>query len=275
MTPLDLVKCRKQVNPTLYKSNGEAWKTIARTEGGIRGVYTGWSPTFIGYSFQGAGKYGLYEVFKKFYGDLVGEENAYKYRTYVYMAGSASAEIMADILLCPWEAIKVRMQTTIPPFATGVVDGWNKVTSTEGVGGLYKGLGALWARQIPYTVIKFVLFERVVEAIYKTLPKKKEEYNGLQQTGVAFLGGYIAGIGCAIVSHPADVMVSKLNANKNANEGAMTAIGRIYGEIGFRGLWGGLGLRIVMIGTLTGLQWMIYDSFKVFCGLPTTGGAKK
>ena len=29
----------------------------------------------------------------------------------------------------------------------------------------------------------------------------------------------------------------------------------------------------VMIGTLTGLQWMIYDSFKIFMGLPTTGGA--
>jgi len=29
-----------------------------------------------------------------------------------------------------------------------------------------------------------------------------------------------------------------------------------------------------MIGTLTGLQWMIYDSFKIFMGLPTTGGPK-
>ena len=27
-----------------------------------------------------------------------------------------------------------------------------------------------------------------------------------------------------------------------------------------------------MIGTLTGAQWMIYDSFKIFMGLPTTGG---
>ena len=30
---------------------------------------------------------------------------------------------------------------------------------------------------------------------------------------------------------------------------------------------------IVMIGTLTGLQWMIYDSFKIFMGLPTTGSS--
>ena len=36
----------------------------------------------------------------------------------------------------------------------------------------------------------------------------------------------------------------------------------------------GLPLRIVMIGTLTGLQWGIYDAFKVSVGLPTTGSKK-
>jgi solute carrier family 25 (mitochondrial phosphate transporter), member 3 len=33
----------------------------------------------------------------------------------------------------------------------------------------------------------------------------------------------------------------------------------------------GLGLRIIMVGTLTGLQWGIYDAYKVYVGLPTTG----
>ena len=35
----------------------------------------------------------------------------------------------------------------------------------------------------------------------------------------------------------------------------------------------GLPLRILMVGTLTGLQWGIYDAFKVYSGLPTTGAA--
>ncbi|KAI7962877.1 hypothetical protein MJO28_000971 [Puccinia striiformis f. sp. tritici] len=46
------------------------------------------------------------------------------------------------------------------------------------------------------------------------------------------------------------------------------------GEIGFGGLWAGLGTRIVMIGTLTALQWLIYDYVKVAFGLPTTGSAE-
>jgi len=36
----------------------------------------------------------------------------------------------------------------------------------------------------------------------------------------------------------------------------------------------GLGTRILMIGTLTGLQWLIYDSFKASVGLDTTGSSK-
>jgi solute carrier family 25 phosphate transporter 3 len=121
-------------------------------------------------------------------------------------------------------------------------------------------------------MVKFATFEETVSQIYKYLGRPKDSYNTLQQTGVSFLGGYIAGIGCAVVSHPADVMVSKLNSERAEGESAASAMSRIYGKIGFRGLWTGLPVRIAMIGTLTAFQWLIYDSFKVTMGLPTTGG---
>jgi solute carrier family 25 phosphate transporter 3 len=121
-------------------------------------------------------------------------------------------------------------------------------------------------------MVKFATFESAVGQIYKTLGKPKDSYSGLQQTGVSFLGGYIAGIGAATVSHPADVLVSKLNAERAEGESAVAAVGRVYGKIGFKGLWNGLPTRIFMIGTLTAAQWLIYDSFKVYLGLPTTGG---
>lgn len=94
-------------------------------------------------------------------------------------------------------------------------------------------------------MVKFATFEETVNLIYKTLGKPKSEYSSLQQTGVSFLGGYIAGIGAAVVSHPADVMVSKLNSDRKAGESALKALARIYGNIGFIGLWNGLPVRIV------------------------------
>lgn len=268
VTPLDLVKCRRQVNERLYRSNVEAWKMIGKKEG-LRGIFFGWSPTFVGYSLQGGGKYGFYEVFKYIYGEKLFPGSS---QTVVFLAASASAEFLADIALCPLEAIKVRMQTTLPPFAPNLRSAWQKVVATEGYAGLYKGLYPLWARQIPYTMVKFATFENTVAAIYNWIGRPKSSLNTVQQTGVSFLGGYIAGVGCAVISHPADVMVSKLNSERRAGEGAGQALGRIYGRIGFGGLWNGLPVRIFMIGTLTAFQWLIYDSFKVALGLPTTGG---
>jgi solute carrier family 25 phosphate transporter 3 len=135
-------------------------------------------------------------------------------QTVVFLAASASAEFIADVFLCPLEALKVRMQTTLPPFAKNAREGWGKIVAREGYAGLYKGLVPLWGRQIPYTMVKFATFETTVSAIYGYLGRPKESFTGLQQTGVSFLGGYIAGVGCAVVSHPADVMVSKLNADR-------------------------------------------------------------
>lgn len=270
VTPLDLVKCRRQVDASIYKSNVDGWKQIIKTKGDS--VFTGVGATFIGYSLQGAGKYGFYEYFKKTFGDAVGPEKFATYKTPVYLAASASAEFLADIMLCPFETIKVKTQTSIPPYASNVFDGFNKIVKSDGFGGLYKGIGPLWARQIPYTMVKFSSFEKCVELIYQYLGKPASAYTSLQQTGVSFVGGYIAGIACAVISHPADVMVSKISTSGKKNESLGPALKRIYGEIGFMGVWNGLPMRILMVGTLTGFQWLIYDSFKVYVGLPTTGG---
>lgn len=122
-------------------------------------------------------------------------------------------------------------------------------------------------------MMKFSAFERTVEAIYKyALSKPKSEYNKMEQLGVTFVAGYWAGIFCAVVSHPADTVVSKLNNQSKGS--ANPGIGGILKELGFRGIWRGLGARIVMVGTLTALQWFIYDTFKVYVGLPTSGSTE-
>ena len=51
ITPLDLVKCRLQVNKEKYGNLGKGFKvTIA--DAGARGLVLGWAPTAIGYSMQ-------------------------------------------------------------------------------------------------------------------------------------------------------------------------------------------------------------------------------
>ncbi|CAF0932830.1 unnamed protein product [Brachionus calyciflorus] len=261
VVPLDLVKCRIQVDPAKYKNIVNGFRLTVAEEG-ARGLAKGWAPTLIGYSVQGLGKFGFYEAFKILYGNMLGEENAYLWRTSLYLASSASAEFFADIGLAPLEAVKVRIQTK-PGFASSLREGFPKLYKEEGLSGFYKGLAPLWMRQIPYTMMKFACFEKTVELLYKhVVPKPRDQCTKGEQLLVTFAAGYIAGVFCAVVSHPADTVVSKLN-----NEKGLTA-GEAVKRIGFAGLWKGLGPRIIMIGTLTALQWFIYDTFKVVMGIP-------
>jgi solute carrier family 25 phosphate transporter 3 len=180
----------------------------------------------------------------------------------LYLAASASAEFFADIGLAPFEAVKVRIQTN-PGFANTLREGFPKIMREEGLGGFYKGLVPLWGRQIPYTMVKFACFERTVEALYQyVVPKPREQCSKAEQLTVTFAAGYIAGVFCAVVSHPADTIVSKLNNEKGLTVGAAVK------RVGFGGLWKGLGPRIIMVGTLTALQWFIYDTVKVVLDLP-------
>jgi len=174
IVPLDLVKCRIQVDPAKYKGIFNGFKVSVADEG-MRGLAKGWAPTLIGYSMQGLCKFGFYEVFKNVYADLMGEENAFLYRTTLYLAASASAEFFADIALAPMEACKVRIQTQ-PGFANTLREAFPKMKEAEGMSAFYKGLVPLWMRQIPYTMMKFACFERTVEAIYRfVVPKPRAE----------------------------------------------------------------------------------------------------
>lgn len=268
IVPLDLVKCRMQTNPEVYPSIGAGFRQVVK-ESGTFGLSLGWLPTLIGYSMQGLCKFGFYEIFKDLYSDVVGEENAHEYRTFVYLIASASAEVIADVALCPMEAVKVRMQTSdFGIFPTTLGPAVSQIRNLEGMNGFYKGITPLWGRQVPYTMVKFAAFERTVEAFYKYIfTGPKEDYSRPTQLSITFASGYIAGVFCAIVSHPADTIVSKLNKNANAS------IGQIISEMGIVQLaTKGLGARIIMIGTLTGLQWWIYDTFKSLMGFKTSGG---
>jgi len=263
VTPLDLVKCRLQVNKEKYKNVGTGFK-ITVAESGAKGLFLGWAPTAIGYSMQGICKFGFYEFFKNTYSGIIGEENTFLYRTSLYLVASASAEFFADIALSPMESCKVRIQTSaIGTFPTTLREALPKIYAAEGINGFYKSLVPLWGRQIPYTMMKFACFERTVEALYaNVVPKPRAECSKGEQLVVTFAAGYIAGVFCAIVSHPADTVVSYMNKE------AGSSIGSSVKALGFKGLWAGLGPRIIMIGTLTALQWFIYDGVKVTLGIP-------
>uniref|UniRef100_A0A8C6QWU5 Solute carrier family 25 member 3 n=1 Tax=Nannospalax galili TaxID=1026970 RepID=A0A8C6QWU5_NANGA len=242
LVPWDLVKYRLEVDPPKYKGIFNGF-SVTLKEDGVRSLAKGWVPTFIGYCMQGLCKFGFYEVFKVLYSNKLGE-NTYVWRT-------SLAEFFADIILASLEAVKVRIQTQ-PGYANTLREAVPKMYK-EVLNAFCKGVAPPRMRQTPYTTMKFACLERTVEALYKFVS---------EQLVVTFVAGYIAGVFCAIVSHPSDSVVAVLNKEKDSSAS------QVLQRLGFKGVWKGLFARIIMTGTLTAPQWFICNSVKVCFRLP-------
>ncbi|KAH6608182.1 hypothetical protein Trco_004495 [Trichoderma cornu-damae] len=264
LTPVDVVKTRIQLDPVTYNRGFiGGFRQVIQNEG-AGALLTGAGPTFAGYFLQGALKFGGYEFFKSQFITGLGPEAASNNRTAVYLASAGAAEFFADIALCPLEATRIRLVSE-PTYANGLIGGFSKMLKNEGVGAFYAGFGPILFKQIPYTMSKFVVFEKVSEAIYRQFPK--ESLSDGMQTTVNLGSGLIAGFAAAFVSQPADTMLSKINKTKGLpGEGTTSRLIKIGRELGLRGSFAGLGARLFMVGTLTAGQFAIYGDLKKALG---------
>ncbi|KAG9295120.1 hypothetical protein G9A89_006101 [Geosiphon pyriformis] len=266
LTPVDVVKTRMQLDSAVYnKGMLDATRQIIRNEGPAA-LATGFGPTFLGYFLQGAFKFGGYELWKKTIIEAVGVETATANRTIVYLGAAGIAEFFADIVLCPLEATRIRLVSQ-PTFASGLASGFARLYREEGIiRGFYSGFGPILFKQIPYTMTKFAVYEKAVEVIYNTIPTPKSELSVSTNTAINLGAGLISGLAAAVVSQPADTLLSKINKQKGAEGSIASRLIVLAKELGPRGLFLGLGARLVMVGTLTAGQFAIYGDIKRLLG---------
>jgi len=201
------------------------------------------------------------EFFKVNIATRVGERKAWEQRTNIYLASAAMAEFIADLFLCPLEAVRIR-SVSDPTFPKGLGAGMGRMLATDGFLGFYAGLGPILFKQVPYTMAKFAVQGKAAEAIYKAANTTPDKSSKSYNITVSLGSGVVAGVVAAIISHPADTLLSKINKKGAGGEGSTTTrLLRIAKETGFVKLCTtGLAARCVMIGTLTAGQFGIFDS---------------
>uniref|UniRef100_A0A7R9ZCZ5 Mitochondrial phosphate carrier protein n=1 Tax=Pseudictyota dubia TaxID=2749911 RepID=A0A7R9ZCZ5_9STRA len=261
LTPVDVVKTRVQLDPVKYNQGliGGFRQIVA--EEGAMALTTGLGATAAGYFVQGWFKFGGVEFFKIKTVEAIGEEKAWNNKTSIYLGAAAGAEFIADLFLCPLEAVRIR-SVSDPEFCDGLADGFVKMAKAEGVGGFYAGLLPILGKQIPYTMAKFAVQGSVADGMYASLGKTPAEMSSGSNLGISLASGVVAGVAAAIISHPADTLLSKVNKAGAGGDGPMmTRLMNIAKEVGFMNLCTvGLLPRCVMIGTLTAGQFGIFDT---------------
>jgi len=248
-----------------------AFRTISAKEG-AGALLTGFGPTALGYALQGAFKFGGYEFWKKTAIEYIGVDKARENRQAIYLGSSAIAEFFADVALCPLEATRIRLVSQ-PTFASGLASGFARIAKEEGIKGFYSGFGPILFKQVPYTMAKFAVYETAFERLVASTGKTKADLSPGLAGSLNLGAGLIAGFAAAIISQPADTLLSKINKTKALPGETITSrLVKMAGQLGAKGLFTGMGARLVMVGTLTAGQFAIYGDIKRMLG--ATGGVE-
>lgn len=245
--PLDVVKTKIQLDPARYLNASSTVRILKGEHGILRGLSLGMGPTNYGYFIQGVCKYGFYELFKENVYHNIGSENMRN------ILSAASSEFIGDVLLTPFEAARIRM-VAFDTQRVGTFKCMTDILRSEGLAGLYRGFLPLILKQIPYTASKLAVYEfsgRKIEKFYRKASKDNSEMRPVPVTiAAAIIGGLVS----AVVSHPADTLLTRINRAQGLS------IASSVKEAVAEGVWTGLRPRLVMVGGLASLQLLVYEA---------------
>uniref|UniRef100_A0A671K7B5 Mitochondrial glutamate carrier 1 n=1 Tax=Sinocyclocheilus anshuiensis TaxID=1608454 RepID=A0A671K7B5_9TELE len=143
--------------------------------------------------------------------------------------------------------------TSPHPSATQIA---RELLHTQGIQGLYKGLGATLLRDVPFSVIYFPLFANL-NKLGKPSPDEAAPFYW------SFISGCVAGSTAAVAVNPCDVVKTRLQSlSKGANEetysGIIDCFGKIMKREGPSAFLKGACCRALVIAPLFGIVQVMY-----------------
>jgi len=273
LTPIDVVKTKVQTQPDKYDGGMiTTFKKVADEEG-LGTFFDGWEPTFVGFFFSGAFGFFLSEFFRRYYSSLVvsvlkvSEINApnviSSLEIPLIVAGAATAAFFCCFLLAPFDAVRIRTVSQ-PDYAPNIFGVVSRMVEEEGVLSLFSAVPVWWAKEIPFNVFKFLVFDTSTEYLYEQFPVAQEDIR--LSLLVSLVGGTLGGIAATIVSNPADVVVSELKKSKT-DMTTWEAVDILKERAGMSAFAKGMGLRMIFYSLLVSLQFFLYDTVRIILGV--------
>lgn len=276
-TPIDVVKTRKQVDPGVQQKTFPAATIHIVKKEGIHTLLSGLGPTTFGYLFEGAVKFGIYEVLKPAVRTFLASLSRMTNMLWVdssiigFTLCGAVSGIAASIMLCPMEALRIRLVAE-PDFAPdGWVQGGYRMLRSEGVYGLWKGLTPMLYKQVPYTVTKNVSFDILTKMAYAIAVNAGYALTASTKLAIPLVSAMIASMLSCISSQPGDMLLSLVNAHEGKKRTNTFLKEMVKSEEGLRGLFVGMKSRFLHVGIIVTVQLLIYDFVKRLCGIAATG----
>lgn len=284
VVPLDVIKTKIQTNPNFANMNLYRVMVSVIRDHGISSLTQGLAATSSGYFLQGACKFGFYEYFKNVISCNLPHDLPQNIREKMefpkLIIASGTAEMIASWALCPLEVTKIFMITN-PQFSGSLVNAMRTIVTNDGFRGLFKGINWIMLRQVPYTCAKLAGYDLISTNLKKALsshyqtdqtdipgPELMDSWNSCIQISSGMMAGFIA----AFISHPADVLLSKICEAPSVAAQSLKSCQVYHGpstlysilkQQGWKNSYAGFVPRAIMICVMTTLQFIVYEDIKL------------
>ena len=298
--PIDVVKTRMQTDARLRTLSVLDSASFIVEKEGISSLFAGFGSTLVGFTVNGAVKYGLYEVLKPIVSNAVqsaGTQHGSVSPIVCFLLAGALAEVVASTLLCPLEATRIRLVTD-PNYGTEVFDALPRLWNEERWA-VFNGLPAILLKMVPGTMCQMASYELLTRSAYAAASELHlDGINGVH-LAIATPCALLSGVVSTRTSQPGDTILSEMNrsgAEEGARRNLLHAIREVCvsevctveeccetegGEcrllevcaprVAPSELFRGVKARLVHLLALVGSQLLMYDYIKVLVGLSATG----
>jgi solute carrier family 25 phosphate transporter 3 len=176
---------------------------------------------------------------------------------------AASSGVLCCFLLAPFDAVRIRTVSQ-PDFADNILDVVKKIIKEEGFFSLFSALNAWFLKEVPYNIVKFLVFDSFTACAYNNYPVAQEDIR--LSLLVSLIGGTCGGIAASVVSNPADVIVTEMKKSKS-DMSPLEAANSLRQRAGLKAFTYGLPLRMIFYSLLVSLQFLLYDTVRIALGV--------
>ncbi|XP_004588577.2 mitochondrial glutamate carrier 2 [Ochotona princeps] len=275
--PIDLAKTRlqNQHGKDSYKGMIDCLVKTARAEGFL-GMYRGAAVNLSLVTPEKAIKLAANDFLRQ---QLLGDGTQQNLK--LEMLAGCGAGLCQVVVTCPMELLKVQLQdagrlaghqespASMPPssgcYAHGSATAHEcpsatriarELLRTQGLAGLYRGLGATLLRDVPFSIIYFPLFANLNSLGF-------DELAGKASFAHSFVSGCVAGSVAAVTVTPLDVLKTRIQTLKKGQgeavySGVIDCARKLWTQEGPSAFLKGAGCRALVIAPLFGIAQGVY-----------------
>ncbi|KAM5170891.1 mitochondrial glutamate carrier 2 [Mantella aurantiaca] len=268
--PIDLAKTRlqNQQGQAVYRGMYDCLIKTVRSEG-FFGMYRGAAVNLTLVTPEKAIKLAANDFFR----NILSQEGK-ELTLFREMLAGCGAGTCQVVVTSPMEMLKIQLQDAGRLATQKVVAGNEQSTisqaaqrpsalrisrdllRTQGVSGVYKGLGATLLRDVPFSIIYFPLFANINKLGQKSSHEKAPFYH-------SFIAGCVAGSVAAVAVTPLDVLKTRIQTLKkgigeDTYNGIIDCARKIWRNEGPSAFMKGAWCRALVIAPLFGIAQVVY-----------------